>query len=63
MGLSCDQNAQAVFRQTAVPEIASGLTSKYGGTFFDAIVNGLAAAILDAGDGSTSSSSSTSSSK
>ncbi|MBP7936945.1 MAG: hypothetical protein KA354_20065 [Phycisphaerae bacterium] len=55
MGLSCDQQAQAVFRQTAVPEIAAGLTSAYGGTFFDAMVNGLSAAILSAGDASTDS--------
>lgn len=58
MGLSCDQDAQAVFRQTAVPEIASGLKSEFGGTFFDAVVDGLSAAILSAGDGSARSRSS-----
>jgi hypothetical protein len=60
MGLSCDQDAQAVFRQTATEPIAGGIKTTLAGdaqTGIAAIVagaiDGVTASILAAGDGST----------
>lgn len=58
MGVSCDQNAQAVFRQTATQPIANGVKTLVGGdpaggvtTALEGVLDGVVAAILQAGDG------------
>ena len=52
MGLECDSDAGAVFRQTATSDIGAGVK-----TILDAVVDGVVAAIEEAGDGSASTSS------
>ena len=52
MGLDCDSDAAAVFRQQATSGITSGVK-----TILDATVDGIAAAIQQAGDGTASTSS------
>jgi hypothetical protein len=58
MGLSCDQDAQAVFRQSATHSIGEGVKQFLGGdpeqavnTIVSATIDGLAAGIEQAGDG------------
>lgn len=58
MGLSCDQDAQAVFRQTATGTIGSGVKQFLDGdgeqavnTILGAAIDGLVASIQQAGDG------------
>lgn len=51
--IGCDQNAQADFRKVATPKIADGIK-----TILDALVDGAATAIINAGDGTDTSSSS-----
>ena len=46
MGLSCDSNAQAAFRAEATSAIGSGVK-----TILDGVIDGLVAAIEQAGDG------------
>ena len=61
-GVSCDSDAQAVFRATATPGITSGIKSFVdstgidGGlaTIVDAVIDGAAAAVQDAGRGGSS---------
>jgi len=55
MGLSCDSNAQAAFRAEATSAIGSGVK-----TILNGVVDGLVAAIEQAGDGGKSSGSATS---
>ncbi len=45
-GLDCDQDAQAEFRNTATSAIADGLK-----TILDGLIDGMASAIQNAGDG------------
>lgn len=49
-GFSCDSDAAATFRQTATDDIGQGVK-----TIVDGVLDGLIAAIQDAGDGSSSS--------
>jgi hypothetical protein len=49
-GLSCDDDVVKTFRDTAVDDIASGLT-----TIVTAIIDGVAAAIKSVGDAGTTS--------
>lgn len=58
MGLSCDQDAQAVFRQTATGSIGDGVKQFLDGdgeqaanTILEAAIDGLVASIREAGDG------------
>lgn len=55
MGLECDDDVVTTFRQTAADDIASGLK-----TILNAVIDGVAAAIEQAGDGSSGSTSGTS---
>ncbi len=57
MGLSCDSNAQAAFRAEATSAIGSGVK-----TILNGIVDGLVAAIEQAGDGGETSDTSSGSS-
>ncbi len=50
MGVSCDGDAAAVFRQTATSSIGAGIK-----TILDGIVDGVVAAVESAGDSTTSS--------
>lgn len=54
-GLGCDQDAQAAFRQAAVGPIGDGVRSAMNG-----VLDGVIAAITDAGDGSSTSGTSSS---
>jgi hypothetical protein len=47
-GLDCDQNAQADFRETVAPVVADGVK-----TILDGLIDGFAAAVVNAGDGPT----------
>ena len=49
-GLACDTDAQATFRQTATDAIGSGIK-----TIMDSIIDGMVAAVEQAGDGSSDS--------
>ena len=51
-GASCDSDAQADFRQEATQSIGQGVK-----TIVDAVIDGFVAAIVNAGDGATDSSS------
>jgi len=51
-GVSCDSNAAASFRESATGPIGDGVK-----TIVDAVIDGAVAAIKDAGDGSSSSTS------
>lgn len=58
MGVSCDENAQAVFRQSATEPIASGIKAVLSGNPADGIgaivsaaIDGWAESIIQAGDG------------
>lgn len=58
LAVSCDQDAQAVFRQTAtggiaqgVKEVLDGNSDQGMGTIVDAAIDGLVASIQQAGDG------------
>ena len=57
LGTGCDSDAQADFRQEATESIGQGVK-----TIVDAIMDGYVAAIVNAGDGSSSSDDSSSSS-
>jgi len=50
MGLSCDSSALTAFRQEAASSIGDGIK-----TIVDGVIDGLIAAVEDAGDGSNSS--------
>jgi hypothetical protein len=50
-GLNCDQNAQADFRNTATSAVADGVK-----TIIDGLIDGWAAAVQNAGDGSSNNS-------
>jgi len=52
-GVSCDSDAQADFRQEVAGSIGQGVK-----TIVDAVIDGFVAAIVNAGDGSSSGSSS-----
>ncbi len=58
MGLSCDSNAQAAFRAEATSAIGSGVKTILGG-----VIDGLVAAIEQAGDGKQTSSGSSGSTR
>ncbi len=49
MGVSCDGDAAAVFRQTATSSIGAGIK-----TILDGIVDGVVAAVETRGDGTSS---------
>lgn len=58
MGVSCDENAQAVFRQSATNNIGEGVKQFLGGdtetgvnTIVTATIDGLVDSIVAAGDG------------
>ena len=51
-GTGCDSDAQADFRQEATESIGEGVK-----TIVDAVIDGFVAAIVNAGDGTTESSS------
>ncbi|MBI4578826.1 MAG: hypothetical protein HY718_03935 [Planctomycetes bacterium] len=59
-GVSCDQNAQAVFRQTATEPIAEGIKTFLAGDpqagvgmIVSGAIDGAVASIIEAGDGPT----------
>jgi hypothetical protein len=58
MGVSCDSDAQAVFRQTATTSLGQGVKEFLGGdpdqavnTLVTATIDGVVASVVQAGDG------------